>query len=138
MKIVGLAAAIAVFALTTLRAQDVGFTNAWLELDPQGREHVTRYAEDFKAFLGKAKSEMQFVREAVRFPIPRPASPPPRAQACKPATRPNSTVGLPGIQEESSGPRPSFRPRSEGLQACPCSRRRRARDQRSWGVKRRE
>lgn len=67
MKIVGLTAAIAVFALTTLRAQDVGFTNAWLELDPQGREHVTRYAEDFKAFLGKAKSEMQFVREAVRF-----------------------------------------------------------------------
>jgi len=67
MKIFGFIAAIAVFALTTLRAQDVGFTNAWLELDPPGREHVTRYAEDFKTFLGKAKSEMQFVREAVRF-----------------------------------------------------------------------
>jgi len=54
-------------ALTTLGAQDVGFANAWLELDPQGREQVMRYAEDFKGFLGKAKSEMQFVREAVRF-----------------------------------------------------------------------
>jgi len=54
-------------ALTTLRAQDVGFANAWPELDAQGREHVMRYAEDFKGFLGKAKSEMQFVREAVTF-----------------------------------------------------------------------
>ena len=67
MKIFGFTAAIALFALATLRAQDVGFTNAWLELDAQGREQVMRYAEDFKVFLGKAKSEMQFVREAVRF-----------------------------------------------------------------------
>jgi aspartyl aminopeptidase len=54
-------------ALATLRAQDVGFTNAWPELTPQDREHVMRYAEDFKTFLGKAKSEMQFVREATKF-----------------------------------------------------------------------
>ena len=54
-------------ALTTLRAQDVGFASAWPELTPQDREHVMRYAEDLKAFLGKAKSEMQFVREASRM-----------------------------------------------------------------------
>ena len=52
---------------TTIHAQDVGFANAWPELDAQGREQVMRYAEDFKTFLGKAKSEMQFVREATRF-----------------------------------------------------------------------
>jgi len=66
MKIIGLIATVLLLTLTGLRAQDVGFSNAWLELDPQGREQVMRYAEDFKVFLGKAKSEMQFVREAVR------------------------------------------------------------------------
>ena len=58
---------VALLAAATLRAQDFGFANAWPELDPQSREHVMRYAEDFKTFLGKAKSEMQFVREAIRF-----------------------------------------------------------------------
>jgi aspartyl aminopeptidase len=67
MKANPLVAIALLLALTTLRAQDVGFTNAWLELDTQGRERVMRYAEDFKVFLGTAKSEMQFVREAVRF-----------------------------------------------------------------------
>src|SRR6185503_15690982 len=67
MKRFHLIAILSLLAVTTLGAQDVGFTNAWLELDAQGRERVTRYAEDFKVFLGKAKSEMQFVREAVRY-----------------------------------------------------------------------
>ncbi len=67
MRIIGLIATLSLLTLTTLRAQDVGFSNAWLDLDPQGREQVMRYGEDFKVFLGKAKSEMQFVREAVRF-----------------------------------------------------------------------
>jgi len=62
-----LVAVLSLVALTTLRAQDVGFANAWPELDAQGRERVMRYAEEFKTFLGKAKSEMQFVREASRF-----------------------------------------------------------------------
>ena len=68
MKILkpGLAAIVALLALTTLRAQDVGFANAWPELTPQDRERVMRYADDFKTFLGKAKSEMQFVKEATR------------------------------------------------------------------------
>jgi len=69
MKILrpALATITALLALTTLRAQDVGFASAWPELTPQDREHVMRYAEDLKAFLGKAKSEMQFVREASRM-----------------------------------------------------------------------
>ena len=67
MKLFQLVVIGASLAVATLRAQDVGFANAWLELDAQGREHVMRYGEDLKAFLGKAKSEMQFVREAVRF-----------------------------------------------------------------------
>jgi aspartyl aminopeptidase len=67
MKALSLVAIGSLLVLTTLHAQDVGFANAWPELDAQGREHVTRYAEDFKVFLGKAKSEMQFVREATRF-----------------------------------------------------------------------
>jgi aspartyl aminopeptidase len=48
-------------------AQDVGFVNAWPELTPQNRDLVMTYAEDLKAFLGKAKSEMLFVRDATRF-----------------------------------------------------------------------
>jgi aspartyl aminopeptidase len=67
MKLHHLIATIFLLAPATLGAQDVGFTNAWLELDPQGRDHVMRYGDDVKAFLGKAKSEMQFVREAIRY-----------------------------------------------------------------------
>ena len=50
----------------SVRAQDVGFTNAWPGLDAHGRDAVMKFADDFKAFLGKAKSEMAFVREAAR------------------------------------------------------------------------
>jgi aspartyl aminopeptidase len=54
-------------AVAAPAAQDVGFANAWPELTPQQRDQVMRYAEDFKVFLGKAKSEMQFVKEASQF-----------------------------------------------------------------------
>ena len=60
-------AVVSLLGTTRLHAQDVGFANAWPELDAQGREQVMRYVEDFKTFLGNAKSEMQFVREATRF-----------------------------------------------------------------------
>jgi aspartyl aminopeptidase len=63
----GLVAIGSLLVFATLHAQDVGFANAWPELDAQSREHVMRYGEDFKSFLGKAKSEMQFVKEASRF-----------------------------------------------------------------------
>jgi aspartyl aminopeptidase len=49
------------------RAQDVGFSNAWPELTPQDRDQVMKFGEDFKVFLGKAKSEMLFVREGAKF-----------------------------------------------------------------------
>ena len=49
-----------------VRAQDVGFGSAWPELTPRDRDAVMKYADDFKSFLGKAKSEMAFVREATR------------------------------------------------------------------------
>jgi hypothetical protein len=53
--------------LATLHAQDVGFANAWPELTPQDREHVMRYAEDFKSFLGKAllAADVQIVHVGV-------------------------------------------------------------------------
>lgn len=55
-----------VIAARSVSAQDVGFANAWPELTPRDRDAVMKYAEDFKTFLGKAKSEMLFVREATR------------------------------------------------------------------------
>jgi aspartyl aminopeptidase len=50
----------------SLLAQDVGFSNAWPELSAHDRDAVMKYGDEFKAFLGKAKSEMAFVREATR------------------------------------------------------------------------
>jgi len=49
------------------RAQDVGFANAWPELTPADRDQVQTFGEEFKAFLGLAKSEMLFVRNATQF-----------------------------------------------------------------------
>ena len=58
--------ATALAGAASVRAQDVGFANAWPELTPHDRDAVMKYADDFKTFLGKAKSEMAFVREATR------------------------------------------------------------------------
>jgi aspartyl aminopeptidase len=51
----------------TVRAQDVGFANAWPELTPADQEQVQKFGEDVKTFLGQAKSEMLFVRAATQF-----------------------------------------------------------------------
>jgi aspartyl aminopeptidase len=69
MRIHGSRAIVALIlaAVVTAHAQDVGFTNAWLDLSPPQREQVAHYAEDFKSFLGRAKSETAFVREAMQF-----------------------------------------------------------------------
>jgi aspartyl aminopeptidase len=48
-------------------AQDVGFASVWPELAPAERDDVMKFAEDFKDFMGRAKSEMLFVREGVKF-----------------------------------------------------------------------
>jgi len=50
-----------------VRGQDVGFANAWPELTPVDQEQVQKFGEDVKAFLGQAKSELQFVRSATQF-----------------------------------------------------------------------
>lgn len=39
----------------------------WPKLSQGERADVTRFADDFKQFIGKAKSELTFVREAVRI-----------------------------------------------------------------------
>jgi aspartyl aminopeptidase len=51
----------------TSRAQDVGFVNAWPELPAADQEQVQKLGEDVKTFLGQAKSEMLFVRNATQF-----------------------------------------------------------------------
>jgi aspartyl aminopeptidase len=63
----GFIAAVVLSAAAVVHAQDVGFANAWLGLSAPQRDEVARYAEDFKTFLGRAKSESAFVREAVPF-----------------------------------------------------------------------
>jgi len=46
---------------------DFGFTSAWPLLSASEKDHVMQLAEDFKRFIGTAKSEMLFVREAVKM-----------------------------------------------------------------------
>jgi aspartyl aminopeptidase len=46
---------------------DVGFASAWPKLSNPEKDEVMKFAEDFKQFIGIAKSEMLFVREAVKF-----------------------------------------------------------------------
>ena len=48
-------------------AQDFGFSSAWLELSMEERSEVMAFGEEFKDFMGRAKSEMWFVREAVVY-----------------------------------------------------------------------
>ncbi len=47
--------------------QDFGFGPVWPELNAQERSDVMAFGEDFKDFIGRAKSEMWFVREGVEF-----------------------------------------------------------------------
>ncbi len=48
-------------------AQDYGFSSAWPELSPEERAQVMTFGEDFKDFMGRAKSEMWFVREGLKL-----------------------------------------------------------------------
>jgi len=56
-----------VLVAATANAQDVGFASAWPELTAADRDQVMKFAEDFKDFMGRAKSEMFFVREGTKF-----------------------------------------------------------------------
>jgi aspartyl aminopeptidase len=48
-----------------IRAQEPG--PVWPRLSQSDRNDVLRFADDFKEFIGRAKSEMTFVREATRL-----------------------------------------------------------------------
>lgn len=50
-------------AASTARAQEPG--PVWPKLSAAQRTDVMRFSDDFKRFIGRAKSEMSFVREAV-------------------------------------------------------------------------
>jgi len=63
----GLLVGLCLLLATGARAQDVGFANAWQTLRPGERAQVEQFGEDFKAFMGQAKSEMAFVRGAIEF-----------------------------------------------------------------------
>jgi aspartyl aminopeptidase len=65
--LVGILVMLGTTASITLSAQDVGFGSAWPDLTPAERDEVQKLGEDFKTFLGRAKSEMLFVRSATQF-----------------------------------------------------------------------
>lgn len=46
-------------------AQDFGFGSAWPALDDAERARVMAFGDEFKAFMGRVRSHMWFVREAV-------------------------------------------------------------------------
>ncbi len=58
---------IAVLLAAPASGQDFGFSPVWPQLSPQERSDVMTFAEDFKDFMGRARTEMWFVREGVRF-----------------------------------------------------------------------
>lgn len=53
--------------LASAQGIDFGFSSAWPSLDAADRDRVMRLGEDFKQFIGVARSEMLFVREAVKI-----------------------------------------------------------------------
>ena len=59
--------AIALLFTVPASGQDFGFGPVWPELNAQERSDVMAFGEDFKDFMGRAKSEMWFVREGVEF-----------------------------------------------------------------------
>jgi aspartyl aminopeptidase len=63
-----LVAAALLFGAAPLGAQTPGGPGpVWPKLSPPERTEVMRFGDDFKQFIGRAKSEMTFVREAVKL-----------------------------------------------------------------------
>lgn len=48
-------------------AEEIGPQPAWVELTAKERKEVLAFAEDYKAFMNHAKTEMSFVTEAVKI-----------------------------------------------------------------------
>jgi aspartyl aminopeptidase len=61
-----IAVALALVAVP-VRAQEPQPGPVWPKLTQSQRDEVMRFGEDFKQFMGRAKSEMTFVREAVKI-----------------------------------------------------------------------
>lgn len=59
------ASALTLVLASPLAAQDAG--PVWPKLSPAERTDVLKFGDDFKQFIGRAKSETAFVREAVRL-----------------------------------------------------------------------
>ena len=52
----------------TARAQEPSRVGpVWPKLSQSQRDEVMRFGDDFKQFIGRAKSELTFVREAIVF-----------------------------------------------------------------------
>ena len=58
---------IALLLVAPASGQDFGFSPVWPDMSPQERSAVMAFAEDFKDFMGRAKSEMWFVREGIEL-----------------------------------------------------------------------
>lgn len=54
-------------AASSIQAQDFGFSSAWLEIDDNEKTQVMDFAEEFKAFMDSARSEMSFVRDGISY-----------------------------------------------------------------------
>ncbi len=67
MKTQSIGFAMVLLLAASASGQDFGFSHVWPELSPQERSEVMAFGEDFKDFIGRAKSEMWFVREGVDF-----------------------------------------------------------------------
>jgi aspartyl aminopeptidase len=65
--VAGIVVLMCLAASIRVSAQDVGFGSAWPDLTSAERDEVQKLGEDFKTFLGRAKSEMLFVRSATQL-----------------------------------------------------------------------
>ena len=63
-----LAVAVLAFLASPLPAQDAQPAPVWPKLTQAQRDEVQRFGEDFKQFIGRARSAVTFVREAAGLP----------------------------------------------------------------------
>src|ERR1700687_5227350 len=62
-----LVVAVLAFLASPLHAQDAQPAPVWPKLTQVQRDEVQRFGEDFKQFIGRAKSAVTFVQEAARL-----------------------------------------------------------------------
>jgi len=67
IRISALSAAAWLTIATPVAAQDVEAGAVWPTLTPAQQTEVMRFGDDYKQFIGRAKSEMTFVREVIKL-----------------------------------------------------------------------